>query len=266
MKKFILVIIILIMSTSISCYRRENNIKIIVLDELGNKISQAKILINNIEFLTDNNGELIVKNEGENFKIFVYKENYLPYDEFINYKENSNVEIKLISLNSKKEEIIKKIIEKVSTSKSFYVNFIGNLNGDKENFNLYCNLEKFYFKITSPLLNKEVEIKKEDDKYYYNQKELPEETLDYFPLVLDLVSNSIEFIKNLPQLTKNLSISSNYNYIKFSFNIEKNNLKITGYILSNYPNYNIINEQINILAIDEMGRTNDFILNFYNFE
>lgn len=266
MKKFLLFFLIFIIIIYSSCIKKEKNLKIIVLDEIGNRVSGAKILINENEFLSDENGELILKNFENESKIFIYKDNYLPYETNINSENLETLEIKLTSLNSIKDEIISKIIEKVSQSKSFDVQFLGKLNGDVENFNLYCDLENSYFKITSDLLEKEVEIKKENGKYYYNQNELPEETLDYFPEVLDLISESIEFVKNLFNKVQNKELSISYNYIKLTFNFEKTNLKISGFIISNYPNYEIINEQMNIVAIDEMGRVNDFTLNFYNFK
>lgn len=265
MKKFSLLFLILIIFFSSSCIKKENNLKIIILDEFGNKISKAKVLINEKEFLSDENGELILNNYENEFKILIYKENYLPYEANIKSENLETLEIRLTSLNSKKDEITNKIIEKISQSKKFNVQFLGNLNGDIENFNLYCDLENSYFKITSDLLEKELEIKKENGKFYYNQNELPDDTLNYFSEVIDLISESIEFVKTLYNMVQNKELSISYNYIKLSFKLEKTNLKISGFIISNYPNYEIINEQMNIVAIDEMGRVNDFTLNFYNF-
>lgn len=265
MKRVYFLIIILILIISFSCIKNKENIKILVLDEFGNRVSNARVLIDEKEYLTDDNGELTLKNFLDKFKIVIFKENYLPYEIDIKNNESDTIKIKMVSLNSKKEEILNKIIEKLDSSKTFNVQFLGNLNGKKENFNLYCNLESDYYKISSSLLTKEIEIKRENGKFYYNNGEFPEETIDYLPSIFNLISESIIFIKNLPLNLKSISLSSNYNYIKCSFNFEKTDLKISGFIISNYPDYQILNEQINIIAIDEMGRINDFNLNFYNF-
>lgn len=266
MKKVFFLIILFTLIFSYSCIKTEKNIKISVLDEFGNRISNARVLIDNQEYFTNENGELVLKRYNDKFKIFVFKENYIPNEIDVENKDDNYVEIKLFSLNSKKDEILNKIIDKIINSKTFNVQFLGNLNGKKENFNLYCDIKNGYFKISSPLLTKDIEIKKENGKFYYNDKEIPNESIDYFPIILDLISNSIEFIKSLPQNLKNSYLSSDFNYIKYSFSIEKTNLEISGFIISTYPDYKIINEQINIIAIDEMRRINDFTLNFYNFE
>lgn len=265
MKRVYLLIILFTFIFSFSCTKSKENIKILVLDELGNKISNARVLIDRKEYLTDENGEIILNNFDDHLNIVIFKENYLPDVIDIKNNESETIVVKIYSLNSKKDEILNKIIEKIVNSKSFYVQFLGNLNGKKENFNLFCDFETDYYKISSPLLTKEIEIRKENGKFYYNNNEFPEETMDYLPTIFNLISDSINFIKNLPHNLKSLTLSSNYNYIKCSFNFEKTNLKISGFIISNYPDFYIISEQINITAIDEIGRINDITLNFYNF-
>ncbi|MBC7195168.1 MAG: hypothetical protein H5U37_05885, partial [Caldisericia bacterium] len=145
------------------------------------------------------------------------------------------------------------------------IQFIGNMNGTEENFNASIDLESNIIILKSNLLEKELIIKKVNNSYFYNYKEIPEDIKDYFPQIINIISESIDFVKNLPTSIKNYGISLRKNYITISFMNLSENLRIQGYIISDL-NLNIINEQINIIAIDEMKRVNEFFINIYNLD
>ncbi len=263
MKKLKFIILIITFIFFISCIDRVYTIKIRILDENKKKIFNAIININGNDIKIENDEEIELKLKEGEYKIYIEKENFFPYENTIFLNKNLELNVELVSIENKKSELIEKIFNKIKNSKKFDIQFIGNMNGTSENFNASIDLESNIYILNSNLLKKDLIIKKVDNSYFFNDKEIPEDIKDYFPQIINIISESILFVKNLPTLIKDYDVSLRKKYITISFISFNENLRIQGYIISDL-NLNIKNEQINIKAIDEMKRINEFFINIYN--
>jgi hypothetical protein len=263
MKKLINLFLILFLILLISCIENIYILKIKVLNNDGEALNSVNVKVGDEIKKTDKNGEVefrLIKGE---YKIYVESDKFFPYENKIILDKNFDLEVKLDSISEKRDEIIQKILNKIKDTKKFDIQFIGNMNGSRESFNVKIDLSSLTFILNSNILKKELVIRKENDKYFYNENEIPNEVNDYFPQIIKIISDSIEFIKNLPILINEYEIRLSNNYLVLSYMMKRENLNVEGFIVSDL-NLKIISDQINIVAIDEMKRVNEIFINIYN--
>ncbi|MBC7194774.1 MAG: hypothetical protein H5U37_03880, partial [Caldisericia bacterium] len=135
MKKLKLTILIIYFIFFISCIERVYILKIRVLDENKEKIYNAIVKINGNEIKKENNGELELRLKEGEYKIYIEKEDFFPYENSIFLNKNLELDVELLSIENKKSELIEKIFNKIEKSKKFDIQFLGYMNGTEENFN-----------------------------------------------------------------------------------------------------------------------------------
>lgn len=265
MKKInFLVIIIFFLSIFLSSCTLKKEVKFFVVDTKGKPIEGASVNISShILTETGKDGKVVLKLEPEEYMVKVSKPGFFSSKRKIDVTKEREATFKLLSFREGMSKIIDSIAEELSKKERFRVTLYGRTPSGSVSFSAFFSLDEGRIVVRSDKLSEDVVIEERNGNLYYNGNEFPEEEREYLPYLINIIVDSVLFLKDYPLRGALKYSNSTLYFSKISFIDERDGFKILGFFEIDNETLEVKKEYIDFFATDRLERGTHYTIIYY---